>query len=177
MNTDPSLNRLNQRFQEIFGYSALQPPPQITASQDKTDLINMTGQNGLIKKLTRLNNLLIRYNGQIEMMKNYKNPALVKKHLETKKYQELETQIKILIMNILNTHSNDMSVSQKQEFEKNTSQFLDKINNVRNCKFASKESCVISGGKKRKRTTKRKSRKARKTRKHKRVRRKRFKTK
>ena len=111
------------------------------------------------------------------MMKNYKNPALVKKHLETKKYQELETQIKILIMNILNTHSNDMSVSQKQEFEKNTTQFLDKINNVRNCKFGSKESCVISGGKKRKRTTKRKSRKARKTRKHKRGRRKSLKSK
>ena len=38
MNTDPSLNRLNQRFQEIFGYSALQLPPQITDYQDKTDL-------------------------------------------------------------------------------------------------------------------------------------------
>ena len=177
MNTDPSLNRLNQRFQEIFGYSALQLPSQIAASQENTDLINMTGQKGLIKKLKRLNNLLIRYNGQIEMMKNYKNPALVKKHLETNKYQELETQIKILIMNILNTNSNDMSISQKQEFEKNTTKFLDKINNVRNCKFESKESCVISGGNKRKRTTKRKSRKARNTRKHKRVRRKRFKTK
>lgn len=177
MNTDPSLNRLNQRFEEIFGYSALQPPPQITASQDKTDLLNMTGQKGLIKKLTKLNNLLIRYDGQIKMMKDYKNPELVKKHLETNKYKELETQIKILIINILNTNSNDMSISQKQEFEKNTTQFLDKINNVRNCKFGSKESCVISGGKKRKRTTKRKSRKARKTRKHKRIRRKSLKSK
>lgn len=178
MSSDPSFERLNQRFEEIFGHSAFIQQTPTSIPQQKEDLLSMTGPKGLNKKLTRLNNLQIRYDAHLKMMKEYNNPADVQKHLESKQYKNLETEIKILIMNILNKHGNDMPISEKKEFEKNTSKFLSNLNKARTCKLGSKESCVISGGKRRRRrTTNRKQRKTRKTRKNKRVRRKRYKSK
>ena len=163
--SDPSLDQLKKRFIEIFGHPVESTPTTLPSTQ-QNDILASTGMDGLNKKLKKLKNLIIRFDSHIDMLKSYKNdPNLIQKHLNTNSYQTLESEIQVLIYNILRNHSNDMTPSQRKDFITTTSAFLNKLKNSRSCKSGSKESCVIMGGRRRKRRTKRSTtKKRRKTR-------------
>jgi len=155
--SDPSLDQLKKRFLEVFGHP-IESTPTILPSTQQNDILASTEIYGLNKKLKRLKNSIIKFDTHIDMLKSYKNnPNLIQKHLNTNTYQTLESEIKVLILNILRFHSNDMTPSQRKDFESTTSAFLNRLNNSRSCKSGSKDSCAIMGGSRRKRSTKSKT--------------------
>ena len=159
MSSDPSLDQLRKRYEEIFGERIPSTP---VINNQKADILSMTGPQGLNKKLAKLKQLNINYEVQFDLMK--KTPSLVTNVLLSSKYIDLESEIKILILNILNNHDGDMLPEQKKVFKETSLKLIKMMNQVRTCKMKN-ESCVISGGKRKRKQMTRKTRKSRKSRK------------
>ncbi len=159
MSSDPSLDQLRKRYEEVFGERI---PSTSVITQQKPELLSMTGPEGLKRKLNKLKQLNIKYEVQFDYMK--KDPSLVKKQLLSNNYINLESEIKILILNILNNHTADMIPEQKKVFKETSLKLIKMMNQVRTCKMK-KESCVISGGMSIRKQSKKKQKKTKKPRK------------